>query len=154
MDRPPDVQLNNDTTRELCQRSNSRAMLTGSIDSVGSHYLIGLRAIDCLAGDTLAGAKAEAINRDDVLKRLGDAGNGLREKLGESLASVQRYNKPLEQATTSSQLVLDFDFDGWLVFPQQNNAFGVCGIRNRRSPNHRIAPEYAVAAVAARSPDD
>jgi serine/threonine protein kinase len=102
MDRPPDAQMNNDTTRELCQRSNGRAMLMGSIDSVGSHYLIGLRAIDCQTGDTLASAKAEAINRDDVLKRLGDAGNDLREKLGESLASVQRYSKPLEQATTSS----------------------------------------------------
>jgi eukaryotic-like serine/threonine-protein kinase len=102
MDRPPDARMDNDTTREVCQRSNGRAMLRGSIDSVGSHYLIGLRAIDCQTGDTLASAKAEAVNRDDVLKRLGDAGNDLREKLGESLASVQRYSKPLDQATTSS----------------------------------------------------
>ena len=102
MDRPPDARMNNDTTREVCQRSNSKAMLAGSIDSVGSHYLIGLRAIDCQTGDTLASAKAEADNRDDVLKKLGDAGNQVREKLGESLASLQRYNKPLDQATTSS----------------------------------------------------
>ncbi|GAC1654897.1 MAG: hypothetical protein NVS9B15_15630 [Acidobacteriaceae bacterium] len=106
MDHPTGVQMDNDTTRELCQRSNSRAMLAGTIDSVGSHYLIGLRAIDCQTGDTLASAKAEAINRDEVLKRLGDAGNDLREKLGESLTSVQRYNKPLEQATTSSLAAL------------------------------------------------
>ena len=102
MNRPSDERLNYEVAREVCLRSNSKALLEGSISSVGSHYLIGLKAVNCQTGDTLASAQAEADNREDVLKRLGDAGNELREKLGESLASVQRYNKPLDQATTSS----------------------------------------------------
>ncbi len=102
MSRPPDERLNHETAREVCLRSDSKALLEGSISSVGSHYLIGLKAVNCQTGDTLASAQAEADNRDDVLKRLGDAGNNIREKLGESLISVQRYNKPLDQATTSS----------------------------------------------------
>ena len=77
-------------------------LLAGSIASIGSQYLIGLKAVNCQTGDTLASTEAQAENRDKVLKALGDAGNQLREKLGESLASVEKYNKPLEQATTSS----------------------------------------------------
>ena len=69
---------------------------------MGSHYLIGLKAVNCQTGDTLASAQAEAANRDNVLKRLGEAGDELREKLGESLISVKRFNKPLDQVTTSS----------------------------------------------------
>ena len=64
--------------------------------------MIGLRALDCHTGDSLASVASEAENRDAVLKRLGQAGDELREKLGESLVSLQRYNKPLYQATTSS----------------------------------------------------
>ena len=102
MDKPGDTRLNNEVAREVCQRSNSNAVIDSSIDSVGNHYLISLRAVDCQSGETLASSKAEADNRDAVLRELGEAGNDLRAKLGESLASVQRYNKPLDQATTSS----------------------------------------------------
>ncbi len=102
MDRAPNTRLDTDTAREVCLRSNSSLLLSSSISSVGTHYMIGLRALDCHSGDTLASVAAEAENRDAVLKRLGQAGDELREKLGESLTSVQRYNKPLDQATTSS----------------------------------------------------
>ena len=102
MNRPPDERLSYEVAREVCLRSNSKALLEGSISSVGSHYLIGLKAVNCQTGDTLASTQAEAANRDNVLKQLGEAGNELREKLGESLISVQHYNKPLDQATTSS----------------------------------------------------
>ncbi len=102
MNRPPSEKITRDVAREICQRSNSKAMLTGSIVSIGSRYLIGLKAVDCHSGDTIASSEAEAENRDRVLKALGDAGNQLREKLGESLASVEKFNKPLDQATTSS----------------------------------------------------
>ncbi len=102
MDRPADTRMTNEVAREVCMRTNSKALMTGSIDSVGSHYLIGLRAIDCQTGDTLASAKSEAANQDVVLKQLGEAGDDLRGKLGESLTSVQGHSKPLDQATTSS----------------------------------------------------
>jgi len=102
MDRPPDARLDTDTAREVCLRSDSNVLLSGTISSVGTHYMIGLRALDCHTSETLASVASEAENRDAVLKQLGRAGDELREKLGESLASVQRYNKPLDQATTSS----------------------------------------------------
>jgi tetratricopeptide (TPR) repeat protein len=102
MDRPLDTRLTNEVGREICLRTSGKALMTGSISNVGSEYLIGLRAIDCQTGDTLASAKAEAANREAVLKQLGDAGDEVREKLGESLASVQEHRKPIDQATTSS----------------------------------------------------
>jgi len=102
MNRQPGERLTNELAREVCLRSNSKALLEGSIGSVGSHYLIGLKAVNCETGDTLASTEAEAPNRDSVLKQLGEAGNGLREKLGESMISVRRFNKPLDEVTTSS----------------------------------------------------
>ena len=102
MNRPPSEKITREVAREVCQRSNSKAMLTGSIVSIGDHYLIGLKAVDCHSGETLTSSEATAENRDRVLKALGEAGNQLREKLGESLASVEKFNKPLDQATTSS----------------------------------------------------
>ena len=94
--------LTQDVAREVCVRTNSKAMLAGSIAAIGSHYLIGLKAVNCQTGDTLGSAEEEASNRDDVLKALGAAGNQLRQKLGESLASVQKFGRPLDQVTTSS----------------------------------------------------
>ena len=102
MDRPLDTRLTNEVAREVCLRSNSKALMTGSIQSVGNHYLIGLRATDCQTGDTLASAKADADSRDAVLGLLGKAGDEVRQKLGESLASIQGHSKPIDQATTSS----------------------------------------------------
>jgi tetratricopeptide (TPR) repeat protein len=94
--------MTQEVAREVCLRTNSKAMLAGSIGAVGSHYLVGLKAVNCQNGDTLASAEAEAAGRDDVLRALGTAGNQLRQKLGESLASVQKFGRPLDQVTTSS----------------------------------------------------
>jgi len=94
--------LTPDLAHEVCVRTNSRAMLAGSIASVGSHYLLGLKATDCQTGDALATAAAEAENREGVLDAIEKTGNQIREKLGESLASVTRFNKLLREATTSS----------------------------------------------------
>jgi serine/threonine protein kinase/Flp pilus assembly protein TadD len=102
MNQPADSRLTHELAHEVCVRSNSRALLEGSISSVGTHYLIGLKAVDCQTEDTLASAQAEADNRESVLKQLGNVGDQLREKLGESLISVKRFNKPLDEVTTSS----------------------------------------------------
>jgi serine/threonine protein kinase len=102
MNKPGDARLTDELAREVCMRTNSKASLEGTISSVGSHYMIAVKAVDCHTGDTLASAQTEAASRDNVLKRLGEVGDDLREKLGESLISVKRYNKPLEQVTTSS----------------------------------------------------
>ena len=94
--------LTSEVAREVCIRSNSKAMLAGSIASMGKHYLLGVTAINCQTGDTLASAEAEAEGRDQVLTALENIGNQLRRKLGESLASVNRFKKSLPEATTSS----------------------------------------------------
>jgi eukaryotic-like serine/threonine-protein kinase len=107
MNRNGNERLSQEIAREVCLRTNSKAYLTGSIANVGSHYLIGLKAINCQNGDALASTQAEAENRDAVLKSLGQAGSDLRQKLGESISSVQKFNKPLSQVTTSSLEALE-----------------------------------------------
>jgi eukaryotic-like serine/threonine-protein kinase len=102
MGRPADTPLTSQVTREICQRAGSKAMLAGSISSLGSHYAITLSASNCEDGSSLAMEQAEAKSREEVLSRMHDAARRLRSKLGESLASVEKHDIPLEQATTSS----------------------------------------------------
>ena len=94
--------LTPDVTREVCQRTGSKAMLTGSIASLGSQYVIGLKAANCTTGDLLAEAQEQAAGKEAVLKALDKAAVSLRGKLGESLSSVQKYATPVEDATTPS----------------------------------------------------
>jgi serine/threonine protein kinase len=100
--RSPNERLTPDLARELCRRASNKAMLLGSISSVGSHYAIELKAANCESGELLAEEQKEASTREDVLAKLQEAGISMREKLGESLASIQKYDVPLEQATTPS----------------------------------------------------
>jgi DNA-binding winged helix-turn-helix (wHTH) protein/tetratricopeptide (TPR) repeat protein len=102
MARPADQPVTAEVARELCLRTNSKAVIAGSIAAVGGHYLIGLKATNCQTGDTLVSAHAEAESLNKVLPALQQAGNELRTNLGESLASVRRFDQPLEEATTSS----------------------------------------------------
>ncbi|MGC2108018.1 MAG: protein kinase [Candidatus Korobacteraceae bacterium] len=97
-----DTHRTEDITRQICQRSGSKAMLVGSISPLGSHYVIGLKAIDCHSGDSLGNEQTEADSREHVLSALGKAATKMRQKLGESLTSVQKYDTPIEQATTTS----------------------------------------------------
>jgi serine/threonine protein kinase/predicted Zn-dependent protease len=102
MGHSTDSRLNEDLARQVCQRAGSKAMLLGSISPLGSHYAIGLKAINCRTGDSLGNEQAEARSREQVLGALGTAASRLRTKLGESLASVQKYDTPIEQASTPS----------------------------------------------------
>jgi len=88
--------------RELCQRAGSKAYLAGSIGSLAGEYVLGLKAVNCHNGDTLAEEQVTAASKNKVLDALGDAASKMRGELGESLATVQKFNVPLEQATTSS----------------------------------------------------
>jgi eukaryotic-like serine/threonine-protein kinase len=102
MTRSVDTRLTPDVTRELCMRADSTAYIAGSIARLGSEYVIGLKAVNCHNGDPLAQEQVTANGKEKVLHTVGDAAAKLREQLGESLASVQRFDVPLEQATTSS----------------------------------------------------
>jgi eukaryotic-like serine/threonine-protein kinase len=102
MGRSAGDRLTPEVTREVCQRTGSKAMLTGSIAGLGSQYVIGLKAVNCNTGDVLAEAQEQAAGKEAVLKALDAAAVSLRSKLGESLSSVQKYATPLEEATTPS----------------------------------------------------
>jgi len=102
MGRPAGERVTRDVGREVCRRTGSKAVLAGSIASLGGHYAIGLKAVNCGTGDVLGAAEAEAESREKILQTLGQAAATLRGKLGESLASVQKFDKPLDEATTSS----------------------------------------------------
>jgi eukaryotic-like serine/threonine-protein kinase len=98
----PDAKLTPEIARELCQRTESAAVLDGSIASLGSQYVLGIQATNCHTGDVLADEQATADNKEQALTALGAAVTKLRAKLGESLNSVQRFDTPIEQATTPS----------------------------------------------------
>jgi eukaryotic-like serine/threonine-protein kinase len=102
MTRPPNTQITSEVAREICQRTRSKAYIGGTISALGKEYVLGLRAESCETGDLLAEEQATADRKEEVLSALGKAAAKLREKLGESLASVTKYNQPLEEATTSS----------------------------------------------------
>ena len=102
MGRSPEERVAGPLGREICQRNGIKAMIAGEISQLGSQYVLNLTATNCLTGDPLAQEQAQANSKEQVLGALGDAAKKLRGELGESLGSVQRYNAPLEQATTSS----------------------------------------------------
>src|ERR1700720_150778 len=102
MTRPTGTKLTPEVSRELCQRAGSKAYLAGTIGSLGSEYVLGLKAVNCRSGDTLAEEQVTAASKEKVLDTLGQAATKLRGELGESLSSVQKLDVPLSEATTSS----------------------------------------------------
>jgi eukaryotic-like serine/threonine-protein kinase len=102
MMRPAGTRLAPDVARELCQRAGSKAFIAGSIDALGNQYVLGLKAVNCSTGGTLAEDQATANGKEKVLDTLGEAAANLRRQLGESLPTVKKYDVPLAEATTSS----------------------------------------------------
>ncbi len=102
MEKPTDTRITRDVAREICERQGIKAMLLGTISSLGSHYAISLEAVNARTGDSIASEQVEVEGKEQILKALGQAASRLREKLGESLSSVVKFDAPIEQATTSS----------------------------------------------------
>jgi eukaryotic-like serine/threonine-protein kinase len=102
MSKPADTRLTPDLARELCQRVGSKAYIESSIANLGNDYVIGLKAVNCATGDSLAQEQVQVLGKEKVLDGLSQAAGRLREKLGESLSSIQRFDAPLVQATTPS----------------------------------------------------
>jgi DNA-binding winged helix-turn-helix (wHTH) protein/tetratricopeptide (TPR) repeat protein len=102
MSLPADTKLTPDVVRELCQRAGSKAYIAGSIASLGGQYVITVHAVNCQSGDTLAEEQATAPAKEKVLDALGGTASKVRAELGESLATVKKYDIPLDQATTPS----------------------------------------------------
>jgi tetratricopeptide (TPR) repeat protein len=102
MEHPAGTAITGEVAREACQRAGSRAYIAGSIAALGIQYVLGLKAVGCAAGETLAEEQATAAGKENVVNALGQEAAKLREELGESLASVQKLDTPLAQATTPS----------------------------------------------------
>jgi DNA-binding winged helix-turn-helix (wHTH) protein/cellobiose-specific phosphotransferase system component IIA len=102
MTRPAGTKLTPEVAHELCQRAGSKAYIAGAIGSLGSEYVLQLKAVNCVSGNVLAEEQMTATSKEKVLDAMGDAASKLRGKLGESLASVKKFDVPLVEATTSS----------------------------------------------------
>ena len=102
MGRSPDDHLTAEVAQDLCQRTQCKAVIAGSISSLGSRYVVGLNAVNCQTGESLARTTSQAEKKEDVLNALDRAAERLRENVGESIESIQKYDVPLAQATTPS----------------------------------------------------
>ena len=102
MGQPADARLTPAVALEICERTDSAAVLDGSIARLGSQYVLGLRARDCRTGQVLAEEQAQAAREEDVLNALGEIASKFRTRVGESLTTVEKHNTPLAEATTPS----------------------------------------------------
>ena len=102
MNQSPDTRVTREVAKDICERQGIKAMLLGSISGIGSHYIVSVEAVNSHTGDMIASEQFEADGKDQVLKSLGPAATRLREKLGESLNTIKKFDAPVEQVTTSS----------------------------------------------------
>jgi eukaryotic-like serine/threonine-protein kinase len=147
MTRSPDERLMRDLAREVCQRAGSKAYLAGSIAALGTEYVIGLEALNCASGDTLAREQTTAAGKEQVLPILGQAASRLRRELGESLGSVQKFDVPLEQATTSSLEALKALTVGDKTFREKGDIDAIPFIRHAIELDSNFALAYAYVGV-------
>ena len=113
MSQPPDAHLTSQLAREVCQRTAGAAVLEGSIAALGDQYVLGLRAENCRTGKVLDDELVQAARKEDVLKALSQMARNFRTRVGESLATIQQHDVPLEEATTSSLQALQAYSMGW-----------------------------------------
>src|SRR6202162_465961 len=142
MAQPKDARLTRELAREVCQRTASAASIEGSISSLGSQYVVGLKAVNCRSGDVLANEQATAGGKEQVLKALGEAATKIREKLGESLASVQKYDAPAENVTTPSLEALQAYSLGYQAMTVKNDAATAVSLFQRAVS---LDPSFAMA---------
>src|SRR5271169_4174870 len=143
MTRPRDTKLTPDVARELCQRAGSKAYISGAIASLGSQYVLGLKVVSCQSEDTLAQEQATAAAKEKVLDALGGAASKLRAELGESLITVQKFDVPLEQATTSSLEALKAYSTGMKVDVTAGSAASIPFFRRAVEIDPQFAMAYA-----------
>jgi DNA-binding winged helix-turn-helix (wHTH) protein/tetratricopeptide (TPR) repeat protein len=145
MGKPPDASLTGDLASEVCQRIGGEAAVSGSIANLGSQYVLGLRAVNCRTGDHLSDLEITANAKEQVLKALGDISGQLRTKLGESLGTVQKFDTPIEEATTPSLEALQAYSIGRAAMVQKGESASCVPFFQRAV---RLDPEFAVAYAA------
>ena len=145
MARTDDQRLTSDVAREVCQRTDSAAVVDGSIARFGSQFVIGLKAINCRSGNTLAEEQSTANSQEQVLSALGQAATRLRVKLGESRDTVTEFDTPLEQATTPSLEALRAYSMGWRDFMNHGDVTASVPAFQKAV---EIDPQFAIAYAA------
>ena len=144
MGKPADERLSREIAREVCLRTNSRALIAGSIAQGPKGYELYLDALNCATEQTIASIGAEVIKRDQVLSALHDADAKLRRKLGESLPSVQKFDKPLAEATTASLEALQAFSTGQSLRQQKGNTAALPYMKRAVELDPNFAQAYAV----------
>jgi serine/threonine protein kinase/tetratricopeptide (TPR) repeat protein len=147
MGQKPDVKLTPEIARELCQRTASEAVIEGSIEKLGDDYVVGLNAINCHTGEVLAREQITSEDKAHVLAALGKAAREMRGKLGESHATLAKYNTPLEQATTSSLEALQAYSMGWKNMAGGDRPASVAFFQRATHLDPKFAMAYALLGV-------
>jgi len=148
MDQKPDAKLTPEIARELCQRTASAAFLEGSIAEIGTQFLLTLKAVNCRNGETLASTEAEAGDKNHVLDALGKTASEIRNKLGESIRTVQKFDTPLEQATTPSLEALKAFSTGTKIQLTTGDAESIAFLKRAIELDPNFAIAYARLGIA------
>jgi len=147
MTRSPGERLTQDLAREVCQRAGSKAYVAGSIAALGAQYVIGLEALNCASGDVLVREQMTAAGKEQVLPSLGHSAAKLRNEVGESLSSVQKFDVPLEQATTNSLGALKAYTLGVKTRREKGEAEAIPFFKRAIELDPNFASSYAFLAV-------
>ncbi len=147
MGQAPTAHVTAELAKELCLRTGSKAILTGSVSNLGTEYVIGLEANACSTGDTLADQRAEAPNKEGVLKALDTAATAIRTRLGESLASVQKFDVPVEATTPSLEALKAYSL-GVTTGRTKGDAEAIPFMRRAVELDPNFAMAYAALAVS------
>lgn len=142
MGQKPDARLTPQIAQDLCQRVGSAAAIEGLIAQIGTPYLLTVKAVNCSNGEILASAEAQASDKNHVLDALGKAASEIRRKLGESLNTVQRFDTPLEQATTPSLEALKAYSEGMRAISTGNDTPAAIPLIKRAI---QMDPHFALA---------
>jgi tetratricopeptide (TPR) repeat protein len=148
MGQKPDARITPQIGRELCQRSGSAADLEGAIGQIGSQYLLTLRAVNCATGETLASTEVQAGDKNHILDALGKAASEMRNKLGESLSTLQKFDTPLDQASTPSLEALKAFSAGRKVLNVTGDAAAIPFFKRAINLDPKFAMAYAWLGLA------
>jgi serine/threonine protein kinase/tetratricopeptide (TPR) repeat protein len=148
MTRPPGTMLTPELAREVCLRTGSQAYIAGAIAALGEEYVLGLKAVNCQSGEILAQQQISVPAKEKVLDGLGHVASQLRGELGESLATVQKFDIPIEQATTSSLEALRQYAAGLRVQNQQGDVAAIPFFKRAIELDPNFAKAYVSLATS------
>jgi tetratricopeptide (TPR) repeat protein len=148
MAKPPDAKLTPEVARELCQRAGGAGYIVGTIASLGSQYVIGIDVMNCRTGDPLAQEQVTAVNKERVLKALGETAARLRGQLGESLSTVEKFDTPLDQATTPSLEALKALSEGRKAVQEKGSSAAIPFFQRAIDLDPNFAAAYSALGVS------